>query len=240
MDFQNKVAVVTGAGQGVGAACARAFAEGGAEVILLGRTLSKIEAIASSIGDHAHAVACDVSDPDQVAGVFAQIEEDFGKVDILVNNAAVHSLLPIAECSPEDWNKIVTTNLNGTFYCIHSVLPGMIERGYGKIVSMSSSAVKSFIPGFGPYGATKGGIVVLTKTVNEEVKRFGINVNCINLGMTNTEKTRERIGADDPTCQWNLNEMLQVEDVAKVVTWLASDDAKPIMGAAIDCDGLIC
>ena len=241
--LKGHVALVTGSAQGLGNTIARGMLEAGATVVLSDVSQKSLEKAQEELRKEGHEVPAyvfDISDEPAVTEAVAAIEREVGPIDILVNNAGIHKRNLLIDMPVENWRKVIDVNLSGAFIVGRAVARGMIERRYGKIVSMSSSAVKSFIPGFGPYGATKGGIVVLTKTVNEEVKRFGINVNCINLGMTNTEKTRERIGADDPTCQWNLDEMLQVEDVAKVVTWLASDDAKPIMGAAIDCDGLIC
>lgn len=239
MTFEGKVAVITGAGQGLGAGFARDFARQGASVYLLGRTLSKVERVAEEIraaGGKAVAMGCDVSEQAQVEACFRDILAREGKVDILVNNAAYYKSNSVLETTVEDWKRHIDSNLNGTFYCIKAVLPGMIERKYGKIINMSSSGAKLFFPGFGAYAASKGGIVSLTQILSEEVKQYGINVNAIYLGMTNTEKTRERIDSD-PAVTIKLDEMLQVDEVSKVVCFLASDDAAPIMGAAIDVFG---
>ncbi len=239
MRFTDKVAVVTGAGQGLGAGFAGAFAAEGAQVVLLGRTASKVEAVAAEItknGGKALALGCDIGKPDEVAACFAEIEKRFGKVDILINNAAYHCSIPVAETSDEEWRRHMAANLDGTFYCTRAVLPGMKERRYGKIVNLSSAGAKLFFPGFGAYAASKGGIVSLTQILSEEVKDLGINVNAIYLGMTNTEHTRERFDSD-AAVTIKLDDMMQVEDVAPVVLFLASDEAWPIMGAAIDVFG---
>jgi NAD(P)-dependent dehydrogenase (short-subunit alcohol dehydrogenase family) len=242
MEFNGKVVVVTGAGQGLGAGCAKEFAEQGAHVVLVGRTASKLEVITKEIretGGKAIAYRCDVGDHEDVAKVFADIQKDLGKVDVLVNNAAVHKSMPVQDTSVEDWDMIIRINLSGTFYCIKAVLPGMIERQFGKIINISSNSAKFFYPGFGAYASSKGGQVSLTRILSEEVKQHNINVNAVYLGMTNTEKTRERIMEDDPAIQWKFEDMLQVDDAARVVAFLASEAAKPIMGAAVDVDGPI-
>ena len=239
MGFEGKVAVITGAGQGLGAGFAKDLAGRGAKVILLGRTAAKVEKVAAEIqaaGGWALAMGCDVGDREQVKTCFDRIQAEVGGVDILINNAAYHRSLSVLDTSMEEWDKHIDSNLNGTFYCIKAVLPGMIERRYGKILNMSSSGAKLFFPGFGAYAASKGGIVSLTQILSEEVKDYGINVNAIYLGMTNTEHTRERIDSD-PAVTIKLDEMLQVDEVAKVVSFLVSDEASPIMGAAIDVFG---
>ncbi len=239
MKFQDKVAVVTGAGQGLGAGFAKAFAAEGAKVALIGRTVSKVEGVAAEInaaGGNALAVGCDIGDAAAVEKAFASIFEKFGKVDILINNAAYHNSVHVSDTSDDEWKKHMSANLDGTFYCTRAVLPGMKERKYGKIVNLSSSGAKHFFPGFGAYAASKGGIVSLTQILSEEVKDLGINVNAIYLGMTNTEHTRERFDSD-AAVTIKLDDMMQVDDVSPVVLFLCSDEAWPIMGAAIDVFG---
>lgn len=239
MRFEQKVAAVTGAGQGLGAGFAKAFAKEGAVLALIGRTEHKLQAVAKEIlenGGKAVVKTCDIGVPEQVERCFKEIEQEAGEVDVLVNNAAYHKSIPVVETSNEEWLNQISINLNGTFFCTRAVLPAMIRKKYGKIINISSSAAKHFFPGFGAYAASKGGIVSFTHTLSEEVKQYGINVNAIYLGMTNTEHTRERMDSDQAVTI-DLESMLQVDEVAEVVTYLASDAASPIMGAAIDVFG---
>ena len=236
MRFEDKVAAITGAGQGLGAGFAKAFAKEGAVAVLIGRTGGKLQAVAEEIrkeGGRALVKVCDIAVPEQVEQCFREIEQEAGSVDVLVNNAAYHKSVPVVETSNEEWLSQISINLNGTFFCTKAVLPAMIRNRYGKIINISSSAAKHFFPGFGAYAASKGGIVSFTHTLSEEVKQYGINVNAIYLGMTNTEHTMD----SDQAVTIDLDSMLQVEDVAEVVTFLASDAAAPIMGAAIDVFG---
>ena len=190
MRFEDKVAAITGAGQGLGAGFAKAFAKEGAVAVLIGRTGGKLQAVAEEIrkeGGRALVKVCDIAVPEQVEQCFREIEQEAGNVDVLVNNAAYHKSVPVVETSNEEWLSQISINLNGTFFCTKAVLPAMIRNRYGKIINISSSAAKHFFPGFGAYAASKGGIVSFTHTLSEEVKQYGINVNAIYLGMTNTE-----------------------------------------------------
>lgn len=239
MRFIGKVVAVTGAGQGLGAEFSKVFAKEGAAVALIGRTGAKLEKVAQEIraqGGKAAVYICDIKEAAQVEACFERIAKELGDVDILINNAAYHKSIPVAQTPVQEWLDQIGINLNGTFFCTKAVLPAMIQKKYGKIINISSSAAKHFFPGFGAYAASKGGIVSFTHTLSEEVKQYGINVNAIYLGMTNTEHTRDRMDSDKAVTV-DLDSMLQVGEVADVVSFLASDAASSIMGAAIDVFG---
>lgn len=238
-DFTGKVVLVTGASQGLGEGIAERFAELGAHVMLCSRTESKLKRVCDSIRGRGYSASysvCDIADESSVDEMIRRTTELFGKVDILVNNAAYHKSVSVVDTSKELWDAQIATNLTGTFLCTKAVLPGMLEAQSGKIINISSSAAKHFFPGFGAYAASKGGIVSFTHTLSEEVKHQNINVNAIYLGMTNTDHTRERMAADQAVTI-DLEEMMQIEDVLPVITFLASEDAKCITGAAIDVFG---
>ena len=237
--FQDKVAIITGAGRGLGAQYAQDLAREGAIVAIWDIHAANLEKVRQNIeaeGGRAIPSTTDITDPAQIERTVSEIVHQFGKVDILINNAAFHKSQPVVETSLEDWKMQIDTNLNGTFYCIKAVLPYMLREQYGKILNIASAAAKVYFPGFAAYAASKAGIVSLSNVLSEEVKYKNINVNSIFLGMTNTEYTRERIN-HDAAVTISLDEMLQPHEVSKVVLFLVSDEASPIKGAAVDVFG---
>jgi NAD(P)-dependent dehydrogenase (short-subunit alcohol dehydrogenase family) len=216
--LSHQVAVVTGAGRGIGAAIARKLAALGATVVLCGRTLKTLETTESEIskiGGRAKAAVCDVSNLESVQALARMVEQTFGRTDILVNNAGVGSFAgPLHELTPDGWEKVLNTNLRGVFYCIRSFAPMMIRAGKGHIVNISSLAGKNALPNGAAYAASKWGLNGLSYSVAEELRGHGIRVSVVCPGSVDTELS-PHIGKDS-------NKMLKPDDVAHVVAMLVT------------------
>jgi NAD(P)-dependent dehydrogenase (short-subunit alcohol dehydrogenase family) len=177
MRLTDRTAFITGGGRGIGRAVALLFAREGARVFVVARTAAEVERVASEVrasagdGAAAHAV-CDVADPASVARAFAAAAEFFGGgVDILVNNAGVAESSKFAETSDEFWRRHLDVNLSGTFYCMREALPGMVERGWGRVINVASIAGKTGAPYIAAYAASKHGVLGLTRSVALETAR---------------------------------------------------------------------
>ncbi|HEX3738459.1 MAG TPA: SDR family NAD(P)-dependent oxidoreductase [Terriglobales bacterium] len=216
--LSDQVAVVTGAGGGIGSAISRRLANLGAIVVLAGRTLKPLQAVASEIaanGGQAKVAQSDVSSLDSIQALAALVDKSFGRIDILVNNAGVGSFAaPLHELTPEAWEKVLNTNLRGVYYCIHAFAPRMIRGQGGHIVNISSLAGKNALPNGAAYAASKWGLNGLSYSVAEELRPHKIRVSVVCPGSVNTELSPH--AGKDP------NKMLQPEDVAHVVAMLVT------------------
>ncbi|MDC7235714.1 MAG: SDR family NAD(P)-dependent oxidoreductase [Spirochaetales bacterium] len=239
MIYTNKIVVITGGGRGLGARFASDLAAQGASVHILARNEERLQTVRDRIrraGGVCEAHPCDISDESAVKRVFKNITNMDGTVDILINNAAYHKSISIEEMPLSEWQAMIDINLTGAFLCCREVIPGMKNKKYGKILNISSSAAKHYFPGFSAYAASKAGLISLTNSLSEELKMDGINVNAIYLGMTNTEYTRERLDSDKAVTI-HTDDMLQEDEVSRVVQFLVSDDSAPMMGASVDVFG---
>lgn len=175
-----KVIVITGANGGLGRALAQRFAADGDKVILLGRTLSKVQAVADEIGDNAIAIQCEVSSPDSVRAAFAQIAEIHPRIDVLINNAAIFQMLVLEEATDKQIVDAVMANLAGPMLCARSAIP-MLGNG-GHIINVSSESVEVTLPHLVPYQATKAGLEQFSKDLNLELMDKGIRVTTVRAG----------------------------------------------------------
>src|SRR5258707_10354047 len=188
--LSGQTALVTGAGRGIGAAIARKLASLGAAVVLCGRTMNSLQATASAISDaagRAEAMECDVTRSESVQKLASRVEQTYGTLDILVNNAGVGAFSgPLHQMTPEDWDKVLNTNLRGVFYCIRSFAPLMIRAHTGHIVNVSSLAGKNALPNGAAYAASKWGLNGLSYSVAEELRSNGIRVSVVCAGSVHT------------------------------------------------------
>jgi len=242
-DLSGKIAVVTGAGRGLGSAIAEVLAERGAHVILNDRTLEPATEAAESIrgqGGNASPIAFDVADAAQVEDAFRQILRDHGRVDILVNNAGIGDFVSFPEISSEKWDRMINIHLKGSFNCCQAVLAGMKTQKYGKIVNVSSVAGKrgDFI-GNAHYTAAKAGIIGLTKSLALYAAPFGINVNAIAPGLVATELSDEMSSEMKATTISRIpaGRLGRPDEIARAAAFLVSEDASYIFGETLSVNG---
>jgi 3-oxoacyl-[acyl-carrier protein] reductase len=216
--LNGQVAVVTGAGRGIGAAIARRVAALGAHVILCGRTRSALDSTAKTIiaaRGKAEIVACDVADLRSVEAAAQHVDKNPGRVDLLVNNAGIGGFGgPLHQLPPDGWDEILNTNLRGVYYMIRSFAPAMIRARSGHIINISSLAGKNALPNGAAYAASKWGLNGLSYSVAEELRGYNIRVSVICPGSVDTELS-PHVGKDH-------SKMLQPDDVAHVVEMLVT------------------
>jgi 3-oxoacyl-[acyl-carrier protein] reductase len=218
ISLAGQVAVVTGAGRGIGAAIATGIAGLGAAVVLCGRTRKPLESTAGAIsraGGRVEALECDVTDLRSVEAVAARVGQSLGRIDILVNNAGVGGFGgPLHQLPPESWDQVLNTNLRGVYYCIRAFTPMMIRSRGGHIINISSLAGKNALPNGAAYAASKWGLNGLSYSVAEELRVHNIRVSVICPGSVDTELSPH--AGKDPA------KMLQPEDVAHAVAMLVT------------------
>ena len=243
--LDNKIALITGGGRGIGRAIAVLFAQQGARVAVAARTREQVEAVAQEIGPQAFALTCDVSSVESVREMFADLQPD-----ILVNNAGIAESSAFINTSDELWHRHLAINLTGTFYCTRAALPAMLERGWGRVINIASIAGKTGAPYVSAYAASKHGVLGLTRSLALEVAAQGITVNAICPGYVDTEMTSRGIenivaktGKSTAEAVEALkrmspqNRMVTAEEVAALALLLASEEGRGINGQAINVDG---
>jgi len=240
-DKSARVVLITGAGQGIGAAISRRFADQGARLALVDINLEYLAPLSASLAARNGEIltlGADVSSKQDVQQLVAEVLEKFGRIDVLVNNAGIIRDNLISNISEQDWDQVLDVNLKGAFLCCQAVFPTLKNQRSGKIVNIVSRAWLGSI-GQANYTASKGGLVSLTRSLALEFARFQINVNAVAPGAIDSPMTqklpteaRERLIRMQPT-----GKMGRVEDIAAAVSFLASDDAEFITGQVLHVDG---
>ncbi len=233
-----KTALVTGSSKGIGKAIAIAFGAAGANVITTGRTDQEIEKVTSFIvntGGSAIGVVADLGIESDISKLAKTAELEFKQVDILVNNAAIiHPRIAVKDFDPNLWRDVLNVNLTGSFLITQKIIPGMIEQGHGKIINVSSIGGRKGAFGRSAYRVTKSGLISFTESLAAEVYQYGINVNAICPGGTDTEGFRAAFNtkgrSENPT-------LMDPAEIAEVALFLASDASSAITGTAIDSFG---
>jgi 2-hydroxycyclohexanecarboxyl-CoA dehydrogenase len=241
-DLTGRVAVVTGAGSGIGGAIALRLRAAGAKVAVLDLDETAAAKVSGAIGSQALPVRCDVADSESVRTAVTKTERALGPVDILVNNAGWDKMEPFVQSSEETWDRIIAINLKGVLNCVKAVLPGMSERSSGRIVSISSDAARVGSSGEAVYAAAKAGIIAFSKTIAREVARQQINVNVVCPGPTNTPLFQELAGTNDRLADAlkraiPFGRLAEPDEIAAAVLFLVSDDARFITGQTLSVSG---
>ena len=242
MQLQEKVAIVTGASRGIGAAIAQKFCEEGASIMLCSRSEASVAAVAEPLaekGFNAKFVQADVSQKSDVEALVNLTLKEFSRIDILVNNAGITRDTLLMRMKDEDWDAVLHANLTGTMYCARAVLRTMMRQKSGRIINVSSVIGLMGNAGQANYAASKAGIIGLTKSLAKEIGSRGITVNAVAPGFITTDMTADFSEAD----QERIRAMIPLAtfgtpvDVAELALFLASDASRYITGQAIQVDG---
>jgi 3-oxoacyl-[acyl-carrier protein] reductase len=242
--MEGRVAIITGAGRGIGKAIAERLAETGAKVVVTDINFLAAQETSDEINERHQisiAVEVDVTKISSVNSLLEKILKTFGKIDFLVNNAGIMYRTRILDIPLEEWENTIQVNLTGPFLCIKAVLPGMKDRRFGRIINISSSAGRSVSTlGGAHYTASKAGLLGLTRAVAKEAAPFGITVNAICPGLVDTEMARMTTTEkelQDFLAAFPINRIGTPDEVGDLVVFLCSDKASYITGASIDING---
>ena len=237
-----RVGIVTGGGSGLGFAIAEKFMQAGIETIIVGRDENKLQQAKEKLGDHCHAMVCDVSSLASIPSFVCDVIKQFGQIDILVNNAGINMKKLIEDVTDEDFQKVITTNLTGVFVMSREVIKQMLKQKSGCIVNISSMAAQYGLPKVIAYSASKTAIDGMTRAMAVELGPKGIRVNAIAPGFIYSDMTAKALDSDPERKAKVFNRtpmgiMGQASDIGEAALFLASDAAKFITGVVLPVDG---
>lgn len=248
-ELQSKVALVTGASRGIGEAVARELHAAGARVVLCSRKLEAVKAVADELTG-AYPVECDVAQPQAIEAMATQVHQEFGGVDILVNNAGIATSAPLKALTLEEWNRIHSINVQGTFLCTQAFLPRMLERKWGRVINIASTAGLTGARYISAYSASKHAVMGFTRSLAEEVAAKGVTVNAICPGYVDTpltDKTLENIQAQTGRSHEDAlkaltrmspqGRLIEVDEIAFWTLCLCDHRGRGMNGQAIVVDG---
>jgi NAD(P)-dependent dehydrogenase (short-subunit alcohol dehydrogenase family) len=245
--LQGRTAVITGASKGIGKAIALALAAEGARIALVSRDAKLLNDVAAEIaaaGGQAHVYPADVTSEEQVRAVERSVVAEFGKVNILVNNAGINVRKPVTEFTLEEWRRVMDTNVTAAFLMCRSFVPHMTGQKYGRILNMTSTMSWVSLPGRGAYSASKAALLGITRTLALELAAEGITANGISAGPIGTEMNRPLMEDPERNAQFLANVPLarwgKVEEVGQLALYLCSEDAAFITGTDVLIDGGWC
>ena len=241
-DLEGQRAVVTGAAQGIGRAVTERLLESGAAVALWDSDPETLEATCRELAarGRVHPIEVDVTDAGAVTEAAAATEAALGGIDVLVNNAGISGPnMPTWEYPLEDWRRVMAIDLDGVFHCCRAVLPGMIERDYGRVVNVASIAGKEGNPNAPAYSAAKGGVIALTKSLGKELAGYDISVNCVTPAAARTrifdQMSEQQI--DYMLSKIPRGRFVTVEEIAALIAWLCTRECSFSTGAVFDISG---
>jgi 2-hydroxycyclohexanecarboxyl-CoA dehydrogenase len=240
--LEGKIAIVTGAGQGIGRGIAEKLAAEGATAAVTDVNETTAKETADAIGGDAVGIRADVTSRESVEAMVAQVQRQFGRIDVLVNNAGWDKAGPFVDSDPADWDRVIAINLYGVLHTCKAVLPIMAKQGFGSVVNLASDAGRVGSSGEAVYSAAKGGVIAFTKAIAREMARHQVNANAVCPGPTDTALFAS-MGGDNPKLRDALTKAIpfrrlaQPADLANVVAFLASAEASYVTGQTVSVSG---